>query len=152
LSLVSNPPDLEPVSITYGPVELPEPLDTITIFLASAAQPEHEHTLKLQTEILDTADGVLADAEVRLIAGEQAVSSLTFSGPPGSGIQIRLALSFARFVGGKVYGRVELPYVLAYRRNPLVDLFNAAGSDKGTEIRVGAVVLHCYALYYYTLL
>ncbi len=149
LILVPNPPNFEPVSVTYGPVELPGSVDTVTIFFLSKGQPEHGHTLQVETEILDRAQDPLAKASICLVAGEQSVTSLTFS--PGSGSRLRYALWFARFTGGEVYGGMEVPYVLAYQRNPLVDLFNAAGSDKGTEVRVGAGVPHGYALDYFSL-
>jgi hypothetical protein len=152
LILVPNPPNLEPVSVTYGPVELPGSVDTVTIFFDSKGQSEHEHTLKIQTEILDGALDPLAKASVCLAAGEQAVASVTFAPPPGGASQLRYTLFFAHFNGGAAYGGVEVPYVLAYERNPLVDLFNTAGSDKGTEVRVGAGVPHGYALDYFSLL
>jgi hypothetical protein len=152
LTLVPNPPDALPCSVTYGPVELPEYVDTVTIFFVSKGQPEHRHTLRVDTVILSAEDEPLTETSICLASGEQAVSTLTFARLRDSGIQLRHTMSFARFTGGDVYGAVEVPYVLAYERNPLVDLFNAAGSDKGTEVRVGGGVPHGYALDYFSLL
>jgi len=152
LSLVPNPPDFEAVSVTYGPVELPDLVDTFTIFFISPGRPGHTHTLRVDTQILDGADNRLAEESTCLAAGQQQVSSLTFPHSAGSGIQLKHTVSFAHFTGGNVYGGVRVPYVVAYEGNPLVDLFNAAGSDKGTEVRVGVGVPHCYALDYHRLL
>jgi hypothetical protein len=67
-------------------------------------------------------------------------------------VKLGLDVTYEDFAAGSHPGAVALRYLMAYRNNPLVDLFNALGSDKGTQVSWGeGGVPHCYALDYFEL-
>ncbi len=125
--------------------------DTVTFFLASSDAREHSHTLGVELTVVDRSERTLAVGRVSLNQGETGCGTLTFRQATPAGVSLRMTVGFEEFAGGGVYGNVSVPYLLAYQGNELVDLFNAAGSDKGTEVRVGQGAPHCYAVEYFDL-
>jgi hypothetical protein len=93
----------------------------------------------------------LARSTSRLQHGDETCSTLSIDASPGAAIHLSFSVSFEDLVDPSHYGSVEIRYLLGYQRNLLADAFNTAGSDKGTEIRYGEGVPHCYALDYYRL-
>lgn len=149
LVLLPNPVALPPVAVIFGPIDLPEGFDTFTFFLRSPGDPPHEHTLALEVQALDAADRVLADATLHLTSDSRATLTLPFVTPPDPKVAFAFRLGFENFAGGTTYGSVRLSSMLAYERNPLVEICNTAGSDKGTEVHVGKGAPHCYAIDYH---
>ena len=147
LVLLPNHPDAEAVTVTYGPLDLPD-ADTFTLFLSAGATPGHTNTLAIDAAAVDAAGAAAATASVHLRRGERGPLTLRYDAPP-DGIRVRIAVSFARFRDAAAYGTVRLRYALAYATNPLVAVCNAVGTDKGTEPAVGEGVPHCYALEYF---
>src|SRR2546422_7452909 len=148
LFLMPNHPDRERVSVTFGPFELPEPIDTFTFLLSSPARGEHGNEISVSVEVLDVSRAPIGEAHACLRYRERKRATLTV-GPRGDGpVYIRAGVAFAQFLDSSKYGLANFWYTLAYERSKLADLFNAAGSDKGTEPYVGRGVPHCYALDY----
>lgn len=149
--LLPNPPTLDDVSVTFGPVKLPEGFDTFTILLRGAARPPHAHVLRLEIAVRDTDGEVIAEAVHSLPCGTGATSTLRFGRVSDSLVSLAFRIGFEHFDGGETFGGVRIYYMLAYKTNPLVELCNTAGSDKGTEPYVGSGVPHCYAVEYHDL-
>ena len=148
LVLMPNAPGAAPPSVVYEPVEPRRDLDTFSFFLTGRGASSHPNVIAAEVQLLAGSGAVLAEDTVQVSCGEQRVTTLDLD--PSSGIDpmFRLAARFEDFVDDRVYGSLHLWYALGYRRNALVDLFNRAGSDKGTEHRSGEGVPHCYALHY----
>jgi len=149
--LFPNPPDLPAVTVRFGPFELPVGVDTFTVLAVSDPPVEHRNTLGLEVALVDGSSSTLARSVSRLGYGEGARVSLSIDAPPTDGVRLSFGVSFEEFADPFHYGSVEIRYVLGYGRNPLCDFFNAAGSDKGTDIHSGDGFPHCYALDYYGL-
>jgi hypothetical protein len=127
-------------------------MDTMTFFLLSSGAHEHSHKHDVELSVVDRSERTLAVSHVKLAQGETACETLSFGAAGSDGVSIRMAVAFEEFAGGHHYGNVRLSYLLAYPGNELVDLFNAAGSDKGTTRGVGrGAVPHCYAVDYFEL-
>jgi hypothetical protein len=147
-----NGPDHEPVTVQYGPMQFPEQTDTLTIFLSSSGRRRHDHILGVKLALLDREGHVVAAADVGLPCGGTASRALALEQAGRPGATLRMEVAFEKFAGGGRFGNVSISYLLVHRSNELVKLFNAAGSDKGTEIGVGpGAVPHCYAVEYYGL-
>ncbi len=152
VALMPNHPEGEVPTVEFGPIRLPEGVDSVTFFLTSAAGHEHEHTLRVDLAALDRSKRTLAADHAVLTHRASAARILTFGEAGSHGVSLRMAVSFDEFAGGPHYGKVRLSYLLAYSGNELVGLFNAAGSDKGTRKGVGVnAVPHCYAVEYFNL-
>src|SRR5688500_10572067 len=146
LTLTPNPPLLDDVRATFGPIALPEGFDTITFLVRSTSGRTDGHSMRLALEILDHGSEPLASATLVLAAGEDRTATLSFEPPVGepARISLGLRLGFERFDDDAADAGVELYYLLAYTRNVLIDLCNRAGTDKGTEVHFGGGVPHCY--------
>jgi hypothetical protein len=147
--LFPNPPDLPAVTAEFGPFDLPGGVDTFTFFAASRQRAAHPNTLNVEIAILDGSKTTLARSNSLLQHEDEACLTLTMDAPAGTAIHLSFTVSFEDFLDRSVPGAVEILYGLGYERNPLNDLFNASGSDKGTEIHCMGGVPHCYALDYY---
>jgi hypothetical protein len=152
LLLLRNHPDAGHVSVRFGPIELPPGVDAIVCLFTSPPRPEHANRLGLAVQVSDGSSIPLAHSRISLGHGERGAVAPSFDPPRDGRVHLRLDLTFDHFAGGPAYGSVNMRYALAYEGNPLVDLFNDAGSDKGTQIYWGEGVPHCYALSYHTLL
>lgn len=147
--LVPNPPALPPVTVEFGPFELPRGIDTFTFFAVSD-RAIHRNTLEVGIAILDGYRKMMASSTSCLRHGDEACSTLTLGDLQGAPIRLSFSISFHELVDASRFGTVEIRYALGYARNPLSDLFNAAGSDKGTAMHYGLRgVPHCYSLDYY---
>ena len=150
--LMPNSPDFEVATVEYGPMVFPDGTDTLTVFLASTDGHEHEQVLSARLALLDPDGRTLSAADASLTYGENARRTLSLGEAAGSGVFLRMAVAFEAFAGGRHFGNVSISYLLAHQGSDLVDLFNAAGSDKGTEVGVGSgAVPHCYAVEYHRL-
>ena len=146
--LMPNGIKQDPVSVVFGPVNFPEGLDTLTFFPTSQGR-VHHNTIALRVEVLDGSHTCLGQKTVLVRHGDESVASVRFRPPPSGRVALRFTAAFEAFEDPSNYGNVRLPYMVAYTNNKLVDLFNAAGSDKGTEVFFGGGVPHCYALDYH---
>lgn len=147
LHLLPNHPSADPVSVAFGPIRLPAGPDTLTCLFSCSERPTHDNVIGVHARVLDDRRAAISDAHARLQAGGESAVTLTLD-PPGGPVILLISVLFEEFTGGRDFGSVRLRYALAYRRNELVDRFNATGSDKGTEVGWGAGVPHCYALTY----
>jgi hypothetical protein len=152
LVLAPNHPDAEQPSVSFGPIALPDGFDTFTAFFSSETQRPHEHELEVHARCVAASGAPPGESQTRLVHGQTAVLTVPVETPPGDAVHLSIDVSFAHFAGGSVYGSVRMPYLIAYARNELTELFNRAGSDKGTETCVGEGVPHCYALEYHRIL
>lgn len=151
LVLQPNPTTLPPVEVAFAPVRLPDGFDTFTFFVQDSGRPPHEHTLTLEIRALSADGDVLAASETHLTSGSETIVTLPFASAPGPKVGCSFRVEFEHFAGGTAYGSARLRYMLAYERNPLVEMCNIVGSDKGTEAYVGTGVPHCYAIDYHRL-
>ena len=143
VSLLPNPPDEEIATIEFGPLRLRADTDTFTFLLETTALADQPSIFDVWLGVCDISQSCLADATLRLGQGQKAVKSLTFTPSTPAGVLIRIAVSFHEFTEGSIFDSVRLTYLLAHRRNALVELCNAARTDKGTEIAVANDAPHC---------
>jgi hypothetical protein len=147
LVLLPNDPGAPPVTVEYGPLDVGG-ADRLTLLLGAGATPDHENVLAVEVATATRAGADVSNARVELRQGEH--SSMTLSlGDASDGARVRVGVSFAEFRDARAYGSVRLRYALAYDEDPLMLLFNAAGTDKGAESAAGQGVPHCYAGEYY---
>ena len=147
-----NGPDQDPVSVEVGPMHFRRDIDTLTFFMTSSDARQHDHVHSVELAVLDRDRHELAASRSQLRQGESARAALEFGESGPFGITFRISVAFEEFAGGGVFGNVSLSYLLAHRSNELVDLFNAVGSDKGTEVGIGrGAAPHCYAVQYHQL-
>lgn len=118
--------------------------------LFTRAAREHPNRASAVAEVVSNEES-LGLAETTLGWRGQEVLSLKLRSGTGGRSDLRLAVRLESDTGDEVFPAVALGYLLAYADNPLAQLCNAAGSDKGTEHGVGAGVPHCYALEYFDL-
>jgi len=147
LQLLPNHPSAEPVSVAFGPIRLPAGTDTLTCLFSCSERPTHDNVLGVHARVLDDSRVVISGAHDRLRVGKESALTLTLD-PAAGPVLLLISVFFEEFAGARDFGSIRLRYALAYRRNELVDRFNAAGSDKGTEVGWGTGVPHCYALTY----
>ncbi|MDQ3662405.1 MAG: hypothetical protein M3454_15385 [Actinomycetota bacterium] len=150
LTLMPNAPQQAPVAVSFGPLLFPDEIDTLTCLLYTQAAREHPNRVSAVAEIL-SGEEILDRAEATLGWQGDAVLSLNLKPTAGGHSQLRLGVDLETDTGDDVFPGVSLCYLLAYANNPLAELCNAVGSDKGTEHGIGAGVPHCYALEYFNL-
>ncbi len=150
LTLMPNAPQQAPVAVSFGPLLFPDEIDTLTCLLYTQAAREHPNRVSAVAEIL-SGEEILDRAEATLGWQGDAVLSLNLKPTAGGHSQLRLGVDLETDTGDDVFPGVSLRYLLAYANNPLAELCNAVGSDKGTEHGIGAGVPHCYALEYFNL-
>ena len=151
LILLPNAPEQEPVSVVFGPTVLPEHIDAFSVFSESLVGRVHDNTIALDVAVLDSSHRTLAGRTTLLRHGDERVATIPFTMPAARRICLRFTVSFEEFAPRNGFGSVRIPYVVGFGDNPLVGLFNSAGSDKGTEHFSGGGVPHCYALDYHRL-
>jgi hypothetical protein len=148
--LVPNHPAHEPAAVRYGPLELPDGVDTLT-FLVECRALRNRNTIEVGLEVAAGGSELAAATRVLTHGASDAVT-LKLDGPPADPVTIGIRVRFASFVDEERYGSVHVRYVLGYASNPLNDLLNALGSDKGTEAASGSEgVPHCYSVEYFRL-
>jgi hypothetical protein len=124
----------------------------VTCFLRSPGHRRHENLLQVEVSLRDSSEDATASQEVTLGFDEQRAVSLPFRQPARSWVGLRIAVEFGHYVKGTHAPSMQMPYLLAYHGNELIDLFNSSGSDKGTQVAFGGAVPHCYAVDYHHLL
>ena len=149
--VMPNHPSVDRVTLEFGPMQLPAGVDVVGYLLSSSDAPPHGHVHEVGLTIGDRAGQELGAAKVLLRRGESAHRSVQLSAAAEEGVRLGMSVAFSHFEGGTDFGNVSLRYLLAHQGNELIDLFNAAGSDKGTVAAVGGGVPHCYAVDYYEL-
>jgi hypothetical protein len=150
LALMPNGPAAAPVSASFGPLSLPEHVDTVTCLLSSRAARRHANRIRTIIQIVSGAE-VLGEAEADLGWQDAGAISVGLSSPLSGTAELKLSVTLEADPSDNVFPSLILSYTLAYAGNPLVSLFNASGSDKGTEHGFGGGVPHCYALEYFRL-
>jgi hypothetical protein len=149
--LYPNYPKGEPAFVTFGPIELPEHIDTLGFFFSSVIGVEHPNAINADVTISDNARRCVAQSRLCLSFADRKPLTLQINGREGGKIYITISASFQCFVDPEKYGGISLDSIVGYQRNPLVELFNDVGSDKGTVWCFGGGAPHCYALEYYRL-
>lgn len=147
IRLLPNSPLSGQVHLQYEPVELPD-VDTLTLFVVSEAPTPTPNQLAVEVGMGHRSAGSAATTRVVLGHGDERAITLPIDYREGTDIRLTLGVSFDSFIDSSTYGHVSVRYAVAYRRNRLNDLFNTYGSDKGTEVTVGAAAPHCYGLAY----
>ena len=150
LILMPNHPDRKTVSVIYGPLALPKSVDSFAFLTATTAAAKHGHVIGIGAALMDDRGATVAE-EACLSYGERAAKTLALGPLDRGSVRLRFQAWFDHFEPGDDYGVVRVLYVLAYEGNVLVDLLNAAGSDKGTTHYWGRGVPHCYAVEYHRL-
>lgn len=151
LRLKPNPPAAERVTVTFGTERWPPAVDSVTWFLRSGSTPMHENRHRVEVALLDSSRDVRATETTTLGCGEQRTLRLSVDRPLPGWTGLRMAVEFERYEEGSPHGNVQLPYLLAFRNNELIELCDALGTDKGTERAFGGAVPHCYASAYFDL-
>ena len=150
LVLLPNGPEEPPPVVRYAPLDA-TPIDALTALIVSAADPPHANRLGVRLAVETPGGEVLAEQRHDFACGERAPLTVRY---PATDDPLRLTLeaSFAHFEAGPAFGSVRMRYLVAYVDSELMRLFNATGSDKGSEIYWGEGVPHLYALLYDPLL
>jgi hypothetical protein len=150
LVLLPNGPEDPPPAVRFAHLDVAE-IDAVSALFVSASNPQHANRLSVRMAVETPRGEVLAQQRLELDCDQRAPLTLRF---PAGRTPLRLALevAFAHFEGGPVFGSVRMRYLAAYADNELMRLFNAAGSDKGSEVYWGEGVPHLYALAYEPLL
>ena len=151
LVIAANAPNVARAVACFGPLDLPADIDTFTAFLVAASRPQHRNRLHVELQALDVSNDVLGRGRAELACGASDVLTFSFKNRGSSAIQLRVAADATGPDEEVRTGTVAVDYLLAYKRNRLVDLCNAAGSDKGSEAHCRNGVPHCYALDYFHL-
>jgi hypothetical protein len=151
LLLLPNAPDVPQPVVRYAPVEAAG-FDAVTALMVSPAKPHHANRLVSRLAIETLAGETLAEQTRELACGERAPVTVRFPAASNSSLCIVLEVSFGHRVTKRVFGSVRMRYLAAYADNELMRLFNATGSDKGSEVYWGQGVPHFYALVYQPLL
>ena len=146
LILLPNGPDEPAPSIRYAHLDAAR-IDAISALLVSAAHPEHGNRLGVRLALETPAGEVVAEQRIGLACGERAPLTLRFPSGPAP-LRLAVEADFAHFEAGPAFGSVRMRYLAGYEDNELMRLFNAAGSDKGSEVYWGEGVPHLYALVY----
>ena len=151
LVMAANAPNAARAVACFGPFDLPAGTDTFTAFLAAASRPQHRNRLHVELQALDVSNDVLGRGRAELACGASDVLTFSFKNRGSSAIQLRVAAGATGADEQGPTGTVSIDYLLAYERNRLIDMCNAAGSDKGSEAHCRNGVPHCYALDYFHL-
>ena len=151
-SLMPTPPGAGAAVVRYGPYELKGGIDAFSYVVSSPAQRPHSNVIDIDVGLLDAGARDFQHATLSLGAGDERSLTLPLDRAVSSRVYLTFAVSFRHFANNGAYGGVDVRSVIGFPRNPLVDLFNQAGSDKGTETGFGNGVPHCYAVDYYHLL
>jgi hypothetical protein len=142
----------EQVSVTFGPLELPDDVDTFTFVLVGQKKPQRCNNMDVEVSILGNCEECLARSRVRLYHGDKKALTLRFGRREQEEVHFKFCALYDDCFDACVDCGVTVAFIVGYKPNPLVDLFNRMGSDKGTEISHGEGTPHCYALEYYPLL
>ena len=139
------------VVVEYGPWSLERPLDSLTFIVDAPDLDVSSAPVEVAVTILDLHGETLGAKSCVLRTPEEQVETVRFPGAERDVVLVRFELASVEPGAGRPVA-ARFRYVLAYRSNTLADLFNAAGSDKGTSCYAGKGVPHCYALEYQPLL
>jgi hypothetical protein len=150
--LLPNRARAEQVSVTFGPLELPDDVDTFTFIFVGQKRQQRCNNIDVEVSILGSSEECLARSCVHLYHGDKKALTLRFRRQEQEEVHFRFCVSYDDFLDTCVDCGVTVAYIVGYKPNPLVDLFNRMGSDKGTEISHGDGTSHCYALEYHPLL
>jgi hypothetical protein len=150
--LLPNRARTEQVSVTFGPLALPDDVDTFTFIFVGQKRPQRCNNIDVEVSILGSSEECLARSCVHLYHRDKKALTLRFRRHEQAEVHFRFCVSYDDFLDTCVDCGVTVAHIVGYKPNPLVDLFNRMGSDKGTEISHGDGTSHCYALEYYPLL
>jgi hypothetical protein len=142
----------EQVSVTFGTLALPDDVDTFTFIFVGQKRPQRCNNIDVEVSILGSSEECLARSCVRLYHGAKRALTLRFRRQDQEEVRFRFCVSYDDFLDTCVHCGVTVASIVGCKPNPLVDLFNRMGSDKGTEISHGDGTPHSYALEYYPLL
>jgi hypothetical protein len=151
LVLTPNDPGAEPATVCFGPLDLAPDVNTFTAFVSSRSRPQHNNRLQVELQALDGSQDIVGRGRAELVSGASCVTTFSFRNGGSRAIQLRVAATIDGSEDQGRTGSVTLDYLLAYKRNRLIDLCNEAGSDKGTAAHCRNGVPHCYALDYFNL-
>jgi hypothetical protein len=146
LVLAPNVPGEEPPVVTLGPIP-GDGIGGVTAVLVSPAglvsskAPEGAGPVTMRMQLLGPDGETLASSKSRIPPGERGAITLELRADVPAAFRVRLEAE-----GGP--GTVELYHLVAFSPSELVRLFNAAGSDKGSEVFWSDGFPHLFALEY----
>jgi hypothetical protein len=149
--LLPNRARSEQILVTFGPLELPNDVDTFTFLLAGEAKQERCNVIDVVVSVLGSSKECLAQSYTRLHHGDKKALTLRFNREEEEEVYFRFRVSYHDFLDECAYCGVNITHIIGYKPNPLVAILNHVGSDKGTETGHGGGAPHCYALEYYHL-
>lgn len=150
--LMPNHPHSGKGMVTFGPLVLNQDIDTFCYFISSIGSKSHNNILNVDLGIIGAGGDYFNHSRLCLVYGESKSVIIPFDSLESQSIYLTFGVSFQDFVDKSAYGGIDIRYIIGYKRNPLVELFNRTGSDKGTEYGFSGGVPHCYAVEYYELL
>ncbi len=140
LVLHPNEPGEQPPQVTFGPIAA-EQIDVLSCLFVLASSPECSASQAVSASVLAKGAETLAQASAVVSAEYGGVVTLRFDPPPERVVRLSLSVERGDGVGSHEGGRtpnraqaVKLHYLVGYRDNALMRLFNAARSDKGSEV------------------
>jgi hypothetical protein len=150
--LMPNHPNSDKVLVTFGPFKLRYDIDSFSYFVSSKASKSHNNTLNVDLGILGDSGNYFNHSRLCLSYKESKATTISFNSQESKSLYLTFGVSFQDFYEGSAYGGIEIKYMIGFKQNPLIELFNQMGSDKGTECGFGTNgVPHCYAVEYHRL-
>jgi hypothetical protein len=150
--LLLSPNDRHVVSpvVTFWPIEAAQ-IDAVSCMFLSRPQSDRSIPLTVRVGVLDEKSDLVAQSELTLANGQRGSLTLRLGASREGAVRLRVeVLSDPSDTSdsGSERGAIEMYYLAAYRDNELMRLFNAVGSDKGSETYWSDGFPHFYGLTY----
>ena len=133
--------------VTFWPIEAAH-IDAVSCILLSRPQSDRSIPLTVRVGVLDEKSHLVTQSELTLANGQRGSFTLRLGASPEGAVRLRVEVLSDTSDSGSEYGGIEMYYLAAYRDNELMRLFNAVGSDKGSETYWGDGFPHFYGLTY----
>ena len=104
--------------------------------------------LTVRVGVLDEQGDLVAQSELTLANGQRGSLTLRLGAVREGAVRLRVEVLPDPSDSGPEYAGIEMYYLAGYRDNELMRLFNAVGSDKGSETYWGDGFPHFYGLVY----
>lgn len=152
LFLMPNHPSAGKVVVRFGAFDIGDGIDAFSYSVSSWGRRPHRNTINTDIGILDAGGAYFNHSRLCLACGEARSQTLTFASKESRKVHLTFGVGFGDFVDPLTYGGIEIRNVIGFKTNPLVELFDQMGSDKGTAYSAGMGAPHCYAVEYFRLL
>jgi hypothetical protein len=118
--------------VRFGPASVGHNVDSFTFFVSHPGSTGSKNTITGDLGILDAAGRYFRHSSVSVSNGESQRVTPSVRPRTFDSVYFTLSVSLAALVDASAYGGIEISYIGGYKTNPLVELFNEFGSDKGT--------------------